>query len=559
VLLRQVEGLFTHGSASGLAEGSLLDRFVARRDENAFAIIVSRHGPMVRGVCRRYLRDPNDADDAFQATFLILARKAGSIRSRERLGPWLHRVAYRVAARARREGTRRQPIADGEGRGLSPLEFAESGETSAFVHEEIERLPGKYRDPIVLCHLEGCTHDEAAERLGWPVGTVRGRLSRGRDQLRDRLERRGLGSSAALSGEVVSEALINQTVSSAIRFAAGRSATVVLSAQGAAWTAGGLHMLMMSKVKMASLLMFAAGGLLAAGAAAMGMGQGPSRHDAAELVRGSKPETPASEPPALPQTRSAQERDDDEIARKEAELELLVDDAAFKKRRVAEIEDEARNATIDFENRRHRPPDSSNPQLDVLEQNLRTLAKQAAALRQEFLQGRIEVNRLEREIAALKQKRPARSAIEGTTRPTATDPTRGSNAVETSDLAGAEARIELLETVVESERNRLKASLGLSVVWDDQLANTVFPDDAQKERYWIEHTARAKRHEQRTDELRKQYLSDLTELARLKRELREADRQAGTPPGSDRLPASLEKRLSSIETTLQSILKAVQK
>ena len=86
VLLRQVEGLFTHGSASGLAEGSLLDRFVARRDVNAFAIIVSRHGPMVRGVCRRYLRDPNDADDAFQATFLILARKAGSIRKAASLG-----------------------------------------------------------------------------------------------------------------------------------------------------------------------------------------------------------------------------------------------------------------------------------------------------------------------------------------------------------------------------------------------------------------------------------------------------------------------------------------
>jgi RNA polymerase sigma factor (sigma-70 family) len=187
---RDMERLFDDGTSAGLPEGALLDRFARRGDGLAFEAILARHGPMVWSVCCRALRDPNDVADAFQATFLILARKAGSIRNRERLGAWLHGVACRVSTRARQDSANRAPAPCGlaERPGESPLDEAERRERFAFLHEEIERLPGKYRDPIVLCHLEGCTHDEAAARLGWPVGTVRGRLSRARDRLRERLE-----------------------------------------------------------------------------------------------------------------------------------------------------------------------------------------------------------------------------------------------------------------------------------------------------------------------------------------------------------------------------------
>jgi RNA polymerase sigma factor (sigma-70 family) len=198
-MAEQIRRLFVEGTVSGLGEGALLDRFLARRDAAAFEALVARHGPMVLGVCRRLLRDPHDVDDAFQATFLVLVRKGGSLRRRDALGPWLYGVAYRVAARARsRAATRLEagslvdPADDGDSPGL----LVERTEDALALHEELARLPESYRAPVVLCYLEGLTHDEAAERLRWPVGTVRGRLARARDKLRERLERRGVGPAA---------------------------------------------------------------------------------------------------------------------------------------------------------------------------------------------------------------------------------------------------------------------------------------------------------------------------------------------------------------------------
>ncbi|MFO0957968.1 MAG: sigma-70 family RNA polymerase sigma factor [Isosphaeraceae bacterium] len=183
------------GTLSGLAEGQLLGRFADLGDPSAFEAIVSRHGPMVLSVCRQRLRDPNDADDAFQATFLILARKAGTLRDRDALGPWLYGVAYRVARRAR-------ILADRRSRRFTVLDrepAANAGEVLdqrlIALGEEIARLPENLRSPIVLCHLEGCTYREAADRLRWSEGTVRGRLARGRDRLKDRLSRRGFAPS----------------------------------------------------------------------------------------------------------------------------------------------------------------------------------------------------------------------------------------------------------------------------------------------------------------------------------------------------------------------------
>jgi RNA polymerase sigma factor (sigma-70 family) len=187
---RGLERLINPGTISGLSESEVLARFVECHDPVAFEAIIVRHGPTVLSVCRQMLRDPNDVDDAFQATFVILIEKAGSLRQPERLGPWLYGVAVRIALRARKRRHSEGLPTDVTDRAsdLGPVER----EQLAALHEEIGRLPEKYRLPILLCCVEEETHDQAASRLGWPLGTVHGRLSRARELLRERLKRRGM-------------------------------------------------------------------------------------------------------------------------------------------------------------------------------------------------------------------------------------------------------------------------------------------------------------------------------------------------------------------------------
>ena len=196
---RYLGRLFGAGSVVGLSDGELLERFARRRDEAAeaaFEAILARHGAMVLSVCRQVVGDEHGAEDAFQATFLVLVRRAGSLRVREpgTLGPWLHGVAYRLALKTRQGAARRRAREHRAGvRGVGKAASdAESRELAALLHEEVQRLPAKYRAPLVICYFEGRTHDEAAAALQWPVGTVRGRLARARDLLRPRLARRGL-------------------------------------------------------------------------------------------------------------------------------------------------------------------------------------------------------------------------------------------------------------------------------------------------------------------------------------------------------------------------------
>jgi RNA polymerase sigma factor (sigma-70 family) len=247
-LPRQLQALFQIGTLGGLSDAQLLERFVAGRDEAgeaAFRALVDRHGPMVLRVCRSVLHDEHDAEDAFQVTFLVLARKAGSIRKQKSIGSWLHGVAHRVALKARTAARRRRAH---ESRAAEVV--AMSGETagdaldlSPVLHEEIARLPAKYRAPIVLCYLEGMTQDQAARELDWPVGTVRGRIARARDLLRTRLTRRGLALSAGIAavdslGETASaaipaalrEATIQAVLGSAAAGALSRTATLLLQA-----------------------------------------------------------------------------------------------------------------------------------------------------------------------------------------------------------------------------------------------------------------------------------------------------------------------------------------
>ena len=246
-------------------DGQLLERFVARGEEPAFAALMQRHGPMVFDVCRRVLNDAHEAEDAFQATFLVLVRKAGSIGRPELLGHWLYGVAYRTALKARAGAARRraherqvidmparESVHDVVWRDLRPV-----------LDAEVNRLPARYRAPFVLCCLEGRTKEEAACQLGLPEGTVSSRLARARERLRTRLARRGIGLSAGLLGSVLADkltaavpaALAHATVKAAVLVAAGEAAIGgVVSAQVAALTKGVLQAMFLTKLKIAGVV-----------------------------------------------------------------------------------------------------------------------------------------------------------------------------------------------------------------------------------------------------------------------------------------------------------------
>ena len=221
----------------------LLARFASRRDEEAFAVLVGRHGPMVLAVCRRLLADSHSADDAFQATFLVLARRAGSLRRPEALGAWLHGVARRVALRARTTALKRQRRTEGDAANAAdprpdPLSAISARELLDALDEEVDRLPEAYRLPLILCCLEGHTREEAARLLGWAPGSVKGRLERGRARLHDRLTRRGLVLPvlllAPLAAAAVPATLAAATAKAAVAFVGGGkmpSATAVVLAR----------------------------------------------------------------------------------------------------------------------------------------------------------------------------------------------------------------------------------------------------------------------------------------------------------------------------------------
>jgi RNA polymerase sigma factor (sigma-70 family) len=268
--LRQVRRLFEAGAVGGLTDRQLLERFRAGDGEAAewaFAVLVERHGPMVLRVCRRTLRDTHDAQDAFQATFLVLVRKAGTLRAHDSLGPWLHAVARRVAACARAAEARRRAHerkAAEEARlpaGVGSCVWDDLGQV---LHEEIDRLPGTYRAAVVLCDLEGLTQEQAAQRLGWPAGTVRSRLARGRGRLQARLLRRGLAPSAGALAALLDAEAATAGVPAALVEAACRTATLLAAGQvtagavsAAALMEGAMRAMLMTRLKLISVALLA--------------------------------------------------------------------------------------------------------------------------------------------------------------------------------------------------------------------------------------------------------------------------------------------------------------
>jgi RNA polymerase sigma factor (sigma-70 family) len=251
----------------------LLEQFALRRDEESFAQLVQRHGPMVLGVCRQILRQEQDAEDAFQATFLVLSRQAGKIRGGEALPNWLFSVATRLAKRMRAAATRRQTreVALMEPPMSGPQSGEGVGDLGPLLYEEIARLPAKYRIPFVLCYLDGKTNEEAAQQLGCPTGTVFSRLAWARERLRTRLSRQGViltsGALAVMlltlsqqARAAVPPPVASTTVRRALQFGAGHSATApdmpAKVAQLAEW---GLKSLSMHGLRMAIALLVVVG------------------------------------------------------------------------------------------------------------------------------------------------------------------------------------------------------------------------------------------------------------------------------------------------------------
>jgi RNA polymerase sigma factor (sigma-70 family) len=328
--LRHVARLFTTGTLAGMTDVQLLERFASQGDGLAFEALVARHGPMVLGACRRILAGSHDVEDAFQATFLVLVRRARSIQRPQLLGPWLYGVAYRVAVRARARAARlraRDLTGVEDPRGCSHPDCKD--DLRQILEAELQRLPEKFRDPIVLCHLQGLTHEQAAAQLDCKVGTVRSRLARGRDRLKTRLVRRGLapaatGMSVALASDAVAaampQALVRSTLRAAVQFAAGGSAAAAIPTAISSLAKGACSAMVLSKIKLFTFATLTLA-LIAGGAGIMRaqvQGSRPDRPKSANLKSGSPKGKTAKTAPAAPATSMLLKYNDDQADSKKS-------------------------------------------------------------------------------------------------------------------------------------------------------------------------------------------------------------------------------------------------
>ena len=310
--------LFQIGTVTRVTDGSLLDRFrngPAEDAEAAFAVLVDRHGPMVLQVCRRILGDRHDAEDAAQATFLVLARQAHTIRQRDSVASWLYGVAARVAGRARRDAARRRARERRGAEVAMTIRRGDDGDRDASetswpeLYEELGRLPDRFRLPIVLCHLEGLTYEQAARQLGCPVRTIQSRLARGRQRLRDRLTRRGVAPAVLalppdVASTVLSESWKQTTIEAAVRYAASGAATAIVPAAVAALAEGASRTMFLHR------LLKGAAAVLVIGTAVGGAGMAIRAQSPPPIRAQSPPPIRAQSPPSEPQRRPAAAPDD---------------------------------------------------------------------------------------------------------------------------------------------------------------------------------------------------------------------------------------------------------
>src|SRR5262245_34024065 len=321
-VLRRIHRMVDGGTCHEPSDRELVQRFLTQRDELAFVALLQRHGPMVFHLCRRIQGNEHDAEDAFQATFLLLARKAGSIRKQESVASWLYGVAHRLARAAKAQGARRhaRERRAADMRKTSELPDQAWQELQAALADALGDVPEKYRAPLLLCYLQGKTQEEAARQLGCPLGTVRSRVARGRDRLREVLEPRGVRLSAtalatALTSSAASAAvpvtLVHTTARAALDYAAGRAAAALVSARVAALLEGGLKAMATAKLKIATAIILTL--------TVIGLGVGAL---AARVLAGSESPValsspgpdrlPGAEPPADASGRAAPKHDADD-------------------------------------------------------------------------------------------------------------------------------------------------------------------------------------------------------------------------------------------------------
>jgi RNA polymerase sigma factor (sigma-70 family) len=342
IVLRQIDRLYREGTLAGLGDHQLLERYLTRRDEAAFEALVNLHGPMVLGLCRRMLRDPRDVEDAFQATFLILVRKASAIRDPSHLSNWLYGVASRVAVRARTNTLRRR----GRETTIASLEVATAPETMDLLEigpvldQELNRLPRKYRAVLVLCYLKARTHDQAAEELHCPVGTVRSRLARGRDLLKRRLTQRGhaptsaiLGTGTSLPAQFLTEAVPPSLVSATVQVALGFNSLKTIPAGAAAASAltltqGVLTTMKLAQLKWIGLILCAtslsAGGVVAVSFAKAQISQGSTGSDLVAVEVDASPASGQEPEKKMPRLEPATGTTEDRLKALESKLDQLL-------------------------------------------------------------------------------------------------------------------------------------------------------------------------------------------------------------------------------------------
>jgi RNA polymerase sigma factor (sigma-70 family) len=328
----------------GMTDGQLLECFITQHNDAAFAALVQRHAPMVWGVCHRVLRSHPDAEDAFQATFLVLVRKAVSIVPRERVANWLYGVAYQTARKARATAARRK-ARERQVEAMPEPAVQEHDlwcDLQPILDQELSRLPEKYRVAIVLCDVQGKTRQESAQQLGLPEGTLSGRLTRGRRMLAKRLARRGVMlASAALAG-VLSKAasacappsVVSSTIQAASRFAAAQAAPGVISAEVAALTEGVLKTMLVNKTKMAAAILMV--GLL--GVCATGL--------AYRVMAGERPSQAQEQSVKADLPLNAQQEADRALQKIKAELERLRTENEALKKQLRRAQDEGTPAQV---------------------------------------------------------------------------------------------------------------------------------------------------------------------------------------------------------------------
>jgi RNA polymerase sigma factor (sigma-70 family) len=311
-------------ASTGLDDRELLDALLLRRDETAFEALLRRHGPMVFSVCRRVLGNPHDAEDAFQATFLVLIRKAGTIRQREALGSWLYGVAYRTARKARAMKMRRQ---DRELRACLRNSSAAEVDDDSAIDEEISALPEKYRLPVVLCELEGRPRKEVAGRLNIPEGTLSSRLATARKMLARKLRQRGwMGMALFPLATTVPSPLIVETTQAGAAMLAGCGLAGIVSTEVIALSEGVVKIMFFNKLKTLAATLVVLG--------LLGVGTGHlSRLAMAQAPVGSEP----LQQPEDPSVQAAAELRAAQAALYQAKINLAAAQAEVGKKEAAFI------------------------------------------------------------------------------------------------------------------------------------------------------------------------------------------------------------------------------